>query len=752
MSIVKVRLVLLCSVLLLQHGIVQAQHSDTVALPEIEISASRYDVPAARMQQQASVLTPAQVEERQAVTPKDMAALVPGLVMPDYGSAMTSSIYIRGLGSRIDNPVIGFVIDGVPLLDKNMYDQHLPDIRRMTFLRGPQGTLYGRNTMGGLLEISTLQPLDMGSLLVRARAAYSTANTVDATAAVYHPVSDKWGWALGASFGRTDGFHTNTFSGKLIDRSWQVSGRFVLDFKPDTRWRIGNTLSAGWTKQGAFPYYQAQTGVIAFDGQSDYRRFTLVEALKAEYKAGGHRLCLSASYQMLDDLMNMDQDYTPAPVFTLRQRQRVHGATADAMLSGAKPCKWYDWHIGAGGFVKHNNLAAPVTFLRQGIDSLILKNANKGITSVFPDDSLEIHNNTIPILSDFGLLNAGAAIWHQSMFSIHKWRITLGLRLDYEHVAMQYDASAELDWRFSMVMEKPEHLHTQMAGRLQSDYINLLPRVAVSYDFQKATIYAYAAKGHKAGGYNQQIFSTVMQNKMMHDLSSSLGIHLNAEDPRFLDPAVMSYKPEKAWTCELGTHLMPASGLKLDADLFFITCRDRQVTIFPNGKTTGRMMSNAAQSRAWGAEAEAACNWQAGRWQGEVHAAYSFTDARFVSYDSGMGDFSGKYMPYSTAHTMRAAANAEYRPALKWLDKISAAVEVSGMGEIWWNEQNTARQPFYALLCASVGLHWKYASLRFYGKNMTGSRYDVFWFKSMDNEFLQRGKPRELGVRASFSM
>ena len=215
MSIVKVRLVLLCSVLLLQHGIVQAQHSDTVALPEIEISASRYDVPAARMQQQASVLTPAQVEERQAVTPKDMAALVPGLVMPDYGSAMTSSIYIRGLGSRIDNPVIGFVIDGVPLLDKNMYDQHLPDIRRMTFLRGPQGTLYGRNTMGGLLEISTLQPLDMGSLLVRAHAAYSTANTVDATAAVYHPVSDKWGWALGASFGRTDGFHTNTFSGNF---------------------------------------------------------------------------------------------------------------------------------------------------------------------------------------------------------------------------------------------------------------------------------------------------------------------------------------------------------------------------------------------------------------------------------------------------------------------------------------------------------------------------------------------------------
>ncbi len=752
MSVAKVRIMLLWAVLLLQHGFARAQYADTVLLPEVEIAASRYDVPVTRMQQQASVITPAEAEKREAATPKDIAMLVPGLVMPDYGSAMTSSIYVRGLGSRIDNPVIGLVIDGVPLLDKNMYDQHLPDIRRMTFLRGPQGTLYGRNTMGGLLEISTLQPLDMSSLLVRAQASYSTANTVDARAAVYQPVSEKWGWALAASYGRTDGFHTNTFTGDRIDHSWQASGRFVLDFKPDRRWRIANTLSAGWTKQGAFPYYSAQTGVIAFDGQSDYRRLCVAEAVRAEMNSGGHRLCLSASYQLLDDLMNMDQDYTTAPIFTLRQAQRVHGGTADAMLFGAKPRKWYDWHVGAGGFVRHNSLAAPVTFLRQGIDSLILKNANAGIASVFKGDSLEIHDNTIPIISDFQLLNIGAAIWHQSTFSINNWRITLGLRLDYEHVAMKYDAQAELDWRFTMVMNEPEHLKTQLNGRLQSNYINLLPRVAVSYDFQKATIYAYAAKGHKAGGYNPQIFSTVMQNMLMHDLSSSLGIHLNAEDPRFLEPAVMSYKPERAWTMEIGTHLMPLEGLKMDADLFFITCRDRQVTVFPNGKTTGRMMSNAAQSRSWGAEAEVSYSWLAGRWRGGVHAAYSFTDARFVKYDSGMGDFSGKQVPYSPAHTMRAAADAEYRAGKKWIDKITAAVEVSGLGDIPWNEQNTVRQPFYALLYASVGLHWKYAGLRLYGKNMTDTQYDVFRFKSMENEFLQRGKPRELGVKLTFSM
>ena len=101
---------------------------------------------------------------------------------------------------------------------------------------------------------------------------------------------------------------------------------------------------------------------------------------------------------------------------------------------------------------------------------------------------------------------------------------------------------------------------------------------------------------------------------------------------------------------------------------------------------------------------------------------------------------------------MRAAADAEYRAGKKWIDKITAAVEVSGLGDIPWNEQNTVRQPFYALLYASVGLHWKYVSLRLYGKNMTDTQYDVFRFKSMENEFLQRGKPRELGVKLTFSM
>ena len=120
--------------------------ADTVTLPDVEVSVSRVARPAVYQQMQVSVMDQQVLEQAQVATPKDISSLAPNIYMPDYGSAMTSSIYIRGLGSRINEPVMGMVVDGVPLLDKNMYDHALQDVKRIELLRGPQGSLYGRNS------------------------------------------------------------------------------------------------------------------------------------------------------------------------------------------------------------------------------------------------------------------------------------------------------------------------------------------------------------------------------------------------------------------------------------------------------------------------------------------------------------------------------------------------------------------------------------------------------------------------------
>ncbi len=91
---------------------------------------------------------------------RDLSLITPNLYIPDYGSKMTSSIYIRGIGARIDQPAIGLYVDNIPYLNKNNYDFGFYDIRQVEVLRGPQSSLYGRNTIGGVINLYTLSPLD----------------------------------------------------------------------------------------------------------------------------------------------------------------------------------------------------------------------------------------------------------------------------------------------------------------------------------------------------------------------------------------------------------------------------------------------------------------------------------------------------------------------------------------------------------------------------------------------------------------
>ena len=732
--------------------------ADTVALPDVEVSVSRIERPATQQQMQISVIDSRLLNETQALTPKDVSRLMPNVYMPDYGSAMTGSIYIRGLGSRINEPVMGMVVDGVPLLDKNMYDHVMQDIKRIELLRGPQGSLYGRNSPAGVMEIRTIQPLDLTTQLIRGLVSYATANSIEAQAAYYRPTAHSpqstadFAWGIAARYRRTDGFYHNEHTGKLIDGGQQAGGRLVLDGRPSDRWRLTGTVYADWVKQGAFPYASATTGRIDYNREGSYERLAILPSLRANYTHGDWRLQLAASYQYLYDNMHMDQDYTAADIFTLQQTQRQHSATADAMLRTPKPCEWYEWTLGLSSFAKTNAMHAPVIFMRDGIDELILGNANRGIHTVFPDDSICMSNNTLPIPSTFHLMNAGAAVYHQSHFRFGHWHLNAGVRIDYEHTRMNYLSTADLDYRFTMIMSDYEHVHTEIRGTQSAHYLQVLPRLAISYEGTWCTVYAYAAKGYKAGGYNPQIFSTITQNQVMTDMAADMGMHLEIADERFSDVGITSYKPETDWTFETGAHFAPVEGLKMDVNVFHIQCFNQQVTVFPNGKTTGRMMANAARSRVWGAEASLHYRWQKGDWQGLADASYGFTDARFITFDDGMGNYAGHYIPYAPRHTAHALVQAGYRIGRTWLHAVSVAAHVNLTGPIYWNEQNDCMQTPYALLGANVTLDWRYAQLELWGRNLTGTHYDVFYFRSMGNDFLQRGKPRELGATVRFEI
>ena len=92
---------------------------------------------------------------------RELSAYIPSFTMPNYGSRLTSSIYVRGIGSRVNSPAVGIYVDGMPIQNKSAFNFHMYDIDRVDVLRGPQGTLYGMNTEGGLIRMYTKNPFDV---------------------------------------------------------------------------------------------------------------------------------------------------------------------------------------------------------------------------------------------------------------------------------------------------------------------------------------------------------------------------------------------------------------------------------------------------------------------------------------------------------------------------------------------------------------------------------------------------------------
>ena len=68
---------------------------------------------------------------------KNLTGLVPNMFIPDYGSRLTSAVYIRGIGSRINTPSVGLYVDNIPYIDKSAFDFDYSDIERIDVLRGP---------------------------------------------------------------------------------------------------------------------------------------------------------------------------------------------------------------------------------------------------------------------------------------------------------------------------------------------------------------------------------------------------------------------------------------------------------------------------------------------------------------------------------------------------------------------------------------------------------------------------------------
>ncbi len=717
-----------------------------------------------------------------------LSAYVPSFAMPAYGSRLTSAAYVRGIGSRVNNPAVGIYLDGIPLANKTSYNMHLYQISRVDILRGPQGTLYGMNTEGGLVRLYSKNPMTyQGTDISLGTSTHMGRNT---EAAHYHKANDRLAFSVAGFYNGQDGFFRNATTGRRADKADEAGSRVRIVYKSGGKFTADMTADYQYTLQDAFAYGRLDTGNghiadPAGNRPNTYKRNMLNTGLSLTYNHGAATVTSQTSYQYLNDRMDMDQDYLPQDYMHLCQRQLMNAVTQELTVKSQTGGAW--WHT-SGLYASYQWLktSAPVYFdedftdrissaIQSSMYSAILQAMTDRMTAAgMPPQAAQAAAaaaiekaggvNTevgMQVPAAFRTPQANIGVYHESSLRLTpRLTATLGLRYDYNHTSINYDTRAAMAVTVDVMGTKAANtLNSALNNSTHDGFSQLLPKIGLSLDLghDGSNAYAVVSKGYRAGGYNIQMFSDILQAELTANSQSAMGgdydIPHTAEDYDRINRTI-AYKPEESWNYELGCHLNLFGGtVHADLAAYCMQIRNQQLSVMAGTYGFGRMMVNAGRSRSLGVEAalrgsamDNRLNWA---------ATYSLTDARFTEYtettaDGATVNYEDKRVPYVPAHQLSARADFTFPLGRKAERSLTIGADIAAQGQTYWDEANTARQPLYALLNLDAALNWGKATLRLWCRNATNTHYATFAFSSSASGselwFAQRGNPVQTGV------
>ena len=765
-----------------------ADSSKVVDLDEVIIVSTPKEV--FRLRQQpvsSSVFTGNDIRRLGIRDINDLSCLVPAFAMPDYGSRLTSSMYIRGTGSRVNNPAVGMYVDGMPLVCKSAFNFHTYQTDRIDILRGPQGTLYGMNTEGGLVRIWSKDPMKyQGTEIVAGAGSHFVRN---AEVAHYHRPTDRLAFSVAAFYNGQNGFMHNTTTGRRADNRNEAGGKARLTYLADNNITLDFVTDYQYVRQNGFAY-----GVLdletnrpaepATNRQGNYRRNMLNTGMHVTYDGENFMLSSTTSWQHLKDYMMMDQDYLPQDFMCLEQRQLNNALTQELTLKSKGKDGWQRT-TGVYGAYQWLRTEAPVGFgndftgrISQGIQSqmynaILGAMTDRMVQGGMPESMAETAAKAaieraggvtvgmgleVPALFRTPQTNIG--VYHESNISIgERWTATVGLRYDHNNVRINYDTKATMAVTASVMgSESTNRLTSHMINKTSAAYNQLLPKVGITYKTGKdgSNIYATISKGYRAGGFNIQMFSDILQAEINDNRDAAMrgdyDIRHTQEDYDNVNKTI-SYKPEESWNYEIGAHLNLFGGtVHADMAAYYMYIRNQQLSVMAGNYGFGRMMVNAGRSRSCGFEAAMRGNSLDGNlsWA----ASYGFTHSVFREYlddmDGTTTDYRGNKVPFVPMHTV--GANADYRIATgsDIVKLITVGASLTACGHTWWDEANTYGQNFYALLGAHADFNMGIVTISIWGKNITNTHYNTFAFDSeasgKKEYFAQRGTPLRIGA------
>lgn len=692
---------------------------------------------------------------------KGMTGIVPNLYIPDYGTKGTASIYIRGIGSRINSPAVGIYVDGIPQYDKSAFDFDYADIETIEVLRGPQGTLYGRNSMGGLINITTKSPFDYNGTDITVGAA--TKNAYRGSLTHYHRISRNFAFSAGGFYNHSGGFFKNhctenlqgVKSGKNIDTENTAGGRIHAIAYPSGshRFRLEFNANYEYTENGGYPYgvYEKSGGVWhepSYNFKTGYYRNLLNTGLLASYIGDDVTLTAVTGWQYLRDRTAIDQDYTSADEMSMTLMQKKNTISEEITIKNRKSSK-VDWTGGVSLFKQWERSEVPMAF-RSAFISSLQQTMNDAMQAAGSPVNVVLTDEIMAIPQLFHSPTIGAAPFGQvtlnSFAGVEGLAFTAGLRVDYQKVSAEYNSGTSLNYS-SFIHGRPMGsgaYSVQYIGDLSDEYSPLLPKFALRYSFadgrvfKDASLYATANRGYRSGGFNIQILSSFMQE----DLAKNVGVLENDEEIN----GSIGYKPEFSWNFETGiSAVISPLNTSLSASAFYMDIKDQQVARFSD-TGLGRYTSNEGTSRSYGIELSllhseklsAVTDWS-------LQAMYGYTNAKFTN-----GNFDGKYVPFAPKNTLNITSTLQFSTGKKG-NKLGFTISYSGLGKVYFTEANDVAQKYYSLLNARISMIFAgNTEVALWADNITNNDYSVFYFESgsvsAPTGFMQKGKQIRGGV------
>ncbi len=669
-------------------------------LPTVTVTATKAPEDVQKLPASVTAVTEDTLENDGVRIVSDAAIFAPNTYFSEFTARKLSNARFRGIGSSPGNPGITTYIDGVPQLNTNSSSLELLDVHQIEFVRGPQSALFGRNTLGGLVNVVSRRPSRdrwTGSFT----APFGNESAWGARGDVSGPVGDALSVGFAFAHLERDGFTVNDVTGNRIDDRSAFTAKGQALWTPNSRWEARVILGGERSRDGDYalndlaalrenPFHAARD----FEGSTDRDIFSTT----VQTQRKGDRILFSTTTGIVrwKTVDVTDLDYTPLPLVTrdnmerdLQFTQEVRFASADQAslrLSDGVSLRWQ-----AGAF-----------FFTQNYDQDAVNNFAPGLLS--PQLPLPISQHS-PLSA---LDDRGFGVFGQGVFTVNQdLDIAVGARVDYE------SKDANLRTFFTPEIAPPVNIEAD------ESFSEVSPQLSVAYRVQPdQTVYASVARGFKAGGFNP---------------ASPTGNE--------------AYGEEHAWHVEGGVKSTWAAGrVSTTAAVFLIDWQDLQLNV-PNPQVPAQFyIANVGSARSSGVEFEVNARPLPGV---DLFGSVGYTHARFGddSLSSGV-DVSGNKLPSMPDYT--TMVGGQYSRPLGSAAMFYGRGEVVFYGSFKYDDENTEGQDAYSLVNLRGGVRGKYLFGEAWIRNAFDTRYIPIGFAY--GSFAQSGFVGELGAPRTFGI